>query len=127
MNAKQALAELKKMGTAQNRKIYARQDVTGPMFGVSYANQEKLRKQIKINQDLAVQLWESGIHDAQVLACKIADPDKMTSRKIDEWLTSLSDYVVSAAFSSLIGKTKHLKAKMNKWIKSGDEWTSGAG
>lgn len=127
MNAKQALAELKKMGTAQNRKIYARHGVTGPMFGVSYANLEKLKKQIKINHEVAVELWETGIHDAQVLACKVADPQKMTSKQIDKWLKSLSDYAVSCSFGGLIGQTKHLEQKMNKWIRSKDEWTAGAG
>ena len=38
MTERQALAELRKVGTAQNRKVYARHGVQGPMFGVSFAD-----------------------------------------------------------------------------------------
>ena len=35
MNCQSVLAELKSLGTAQNRKVYGRHGVKGPMFGVS--------------------------------------------------------------------------------------------
>ncbi len=43
MTAEQVLAELESMGTAQNRKVYARHGVGREMYGVSYANQGKLK------------------------------------------------------------------------------------
>ncbi len=50
MTAEQVLAELESMGTAQNRKVYARHGVTREMYGVSYANQGKLKKKVRIDQ-----------------------------------------------------------------------------
>lgn len=40
------MKELKRMGTAQNRKVYARHGVGENMFGVSYANLNALKKKI---------------------------------------------------------------------------------
>ena len=46
MNYRQAMRQLKSAGTAQNRKIYARHGIPEPMFGVSVANLEKIKKDI---------------------------------------------------------------------------------
>ena len=60
MNKTTALESLKAMGTAQNQKVYGRHGVTGKMYGVSYANLGKLKKEIKMNHGLAVSLWSTG-------------------------------------------------------------------
>ena len=57
MTLKQAMADLKKEGTAQNRKVYGHHGVTGDMFGVSYAVQKKLAKTAGTDHELAVGLW----------------------------------------------------------------------
>ena len=44
MTRADVLEELKALGTAQNRKVYARHGVQSAMFGVSYANLGKLKK-----------------------------------------------------------------------------------
>lgn len=44
MTFSEVMKELKKMGTAQIRKVYARHGVGKDMFGVSYANLNVLKK-----------------------------------------------------------------------------------
>ena len=51
---------LKSMGTAQNRKIYSRHGAGENIYGVSFANLAKLRKQIKTNHELALELPDHG-------------------------------------------------------------------
>jgi len=48
------------MGTAQNKKVYARYGAGENIFGVSFANLKILTKKIKKDHALAVRLWESG-------------------------------------------------------------------
>lgn len=64
MNVNEALVELQSLGTAQNRKVYARHGVGERMYGVSYANLGALARRLKGRSDLAAPLWESGNHDA---------------------------------------------------------------
>src|SRR5262245_7914566 len=86
MPARDVLAQLEAMGTEQNRKIYTRHGVAGPMFGVSYANLGALKKKIKVDQGLAEELWDSGNHDARVLAAMVADPRSIAEPTLDAWV-----------------------------------------
>ena len=62
------LAQLEAVGTAQNRKVYARHGAAEPMFGVSYKELGRIGKPLAGDHRLAEALWRSGNHDARVLA-----------------------------------------------------------
>ena len=49
----QVMKALKRSGTVQNRKIYARHGASGEMFGVSFGEFGKLRKRIGADQEVA--------------------------------------------------------------------------
>jgi len=127
MTYAQAMKELKRVGTAQNRKVYGRHGVTIDMFGVSFANLNVLHNQIRIDHALAVELWDSGNHDARVLATMITDPEQMKSATLDAWVKDLDSYVVTDAFSTMTGKTRYARKKAEKWAKSKSEWIGRAG
>ncbi len=127
MNDRDVLNELESLGSEQTRKTYKRHGVSGKQFGVSFANLGKLQKKIKTDHDLARKLWSSDIHDAQILATMIADPSLMTSREIDTWAKSLTNYVLTDALAGLVGKTPVAREKAASWIKSKDEWLGSVG
>ena len=89
MKLREAMDKLKSMGTARNRKIYARHGVGQKQFGVSWANLGKLKKTIKTNHALAVQLWKTANHDARILATMIADPKMVDSKLLEMWAKDL--------------------------------------
>ena len=80
------MAQLKKLGKPQTVKTYRRHGVGENVFGVSFAEFGKLRKKIKIDHDLAIQLWDSGNFDARILAVMIADPYECGISLLDRWL-----------------------------------------
>ncbi len=127
MTARGTLQELKSLGTAQNRKIYGRHGVAGEMYGVSYSNLGKLKKKIKVNHDLALELWATGNHDARILATMIADPEQMKATTLDAWARDLDNYVITDAFAGLASRTPHAERRIEKWAGSGKEWTGRAG
>jgi len=127
MNVTEVMKELEALGTAQNRKVYARHGVKEPLFGVSYANQGKLRKRIKTDQALADALWATGNHDARILATMVADPAAIDGRTVDAWARDLDNYVLTDAFSGLVAKTPHLQSRMEKWTGANVEWIASAG
>ena len=124
---KSVLSELGRCGTAQNRKVYARHGVGPKMFGVSYANLERLKRTLGVNHALARELWSTGNHDARVLATKIADPDEVSLRDVDAWVKDLDSYVIADAFSALIEQTPWAKKKMHQWGASRGEWVARVG
>lgn len=127
MTPTQAVKALKAAGTEQNRKIYPRHGVTAPLFGVSFADLRKLRKQIGVDHTVALALWESGNHDARMLATMVADPDAMSRRDLDAWVAATDNYVLSDAVAELAARTAHLDSRADKWITSRREFTSHAG
>ena len=135
MNLQQAMRQLQEMGTAQNRKVYARHGVGDAMFGVSYANQDKLAKAIKRSygqahtpaHTLALELWATGNHDARILATKIADPAQADAPLLDAWAADLDNYVLTDAFSGLVGKTSLAFDKAEQWRGVVEEWPGRAG
>ena len=127
MDLKRALAALEAAGTAQNRKVYRRHGVSDPLYGVSYANQGKLAKKNKGDTELAIGLWDSGNHDARILAAMIADPEEIRSSLLDEWVRDLDNYVLTDAFSDLVGQSPFAKTKVGRWTRSAQEFVGAAG
>jgi 3-methyladenine DNA glycosylase AlkD len=127
MTLQEAMRELEGLGTAQNRKVYARHGVGEDMFGVSYADLEKLKKRIKVDHDLALELWATGNHDARILATKIGDPARLDGKTLDVWVKSLSNYTETDAFASIAGKAPLARAKAEVWARSPKEWIGRAG
>ncbi len=79
MTVDDVLRELEALGSEQTRKTYRRHGVIEPLHGVSYGDLGKLKKRLKVNHPLALELWASGIHEARLLATMIADPARRPS------------------------------------------------
>jgi 3-methyladenine DNA glycosylase AlkD len=127
MNRNSALRELKRRGTAQNRKVYRRHGVGENMYGVSFGDLRLLAKQIKVDQDLAIQLWATGNHDAQILATLIADPAQFDAKTLDAWSRDLGNYVITDQFAGLAARTAYWRKKAEKWHRARGEWIGRAG
>ena len=127
MTPTQAMRALKAAGTEQNRKIYPRHGVTSPLFGVSFADLRKLRKQIGVDHAVALSLWDSGNHDARMLATMVADPGEMSRRDLDRWANATDNYVLSDAVAELAARTEHFDSRADKWTRSRREFTAHAG
>ena len=124
----ETLAQLEELGTPQNRKVYPRHGVRGPLFGVSYANLRRLAKRLAPDHRLAVELWSSGNHDARVLATMVDDPSQVTERTLRERLADVDNYVLADAFASLVGRTSLRDDLARDWTADpGDEWTGTVG
>ncbi len=127
MNTKQTLRELEIMGTAQNRKIYRRHYATGKLFGVSYANLGKLKKKIGIDHALARGLWESGVHDARVLATMVGDPAALSIQEANTWVKDLDNDILASALAGLVGGSPHARGRAKLWTRSKNESVSSTG
>jgi len=127
MTKTQAMRSLKAVGTAQNRKIYRRHGGQGEYYGVSWAELGKLKKKIKVDHNLALELWATGNGDARALATLVADADAMKRTEIDSWAKDLDSYGMVDCFAALVCRTRFVKPCMKKWRSSKSEWMGQAG
>jgi 3-methyladenine DNA glycosylase AlkD len=127
MDLQEALDTLKSLGTEQNRKIYRRHGAGEDVYGVSFAHLKDLRKKIKTDHELALALWNSGNHDARMLAEMIADPKRLDSGTLDAWAGGLRNYVETNALGNLAARAPHARETMARWMAADGEWTASAG
>jgi 3-methyladenine DNA glycosylase AlkD len=127
MNAAQILKELAALGTAQNRKVYARHGVAGAMFGVSYAHLGRLARKLQGEHELALALWASANHDARMLVTMIADPRRLGARELERWVKELDNHPLTDAFAKLAARSPAGPRVALKWLASRGEWVSTAG
>ena len=126
-NLSAVMAQLEAAGTAQNRKVYARHGAAEPMFGVSYANLGKIAKPIKTDHSLAVELWDSGNHDARVLALRVADAAALDEPLAGRWLRDVDNYILAEGLGGLCAQSPHARELSDAWRDRSGEWEASTG
>ncbi len=61
-------------------------------LGVSIPELRKIAKEIGKNHDLALELWNTGISDALILASMIGEPEKLTEEQMEEWVKDFNSW-----------------------------------
>ncbi|MED3834358.1 DNA alkylation repair protein [Peribacillus frigoritolerans] len=128
MNVEMVMQELEVLGKERTKKMYISNGAHEPLFGVATGAMKPIVRKIKINQDLAEELYSTGNYDAMYFAGIIADPKAMTESDYDRWMDAayfymLSDYVVAVTLS----ESDIAQEVSDKWIASGEELRMSAG
>ena len=63
-------------------------------LGLSMPSMRRIAKSLGRDHALALELWSTGIPDAQIVAGMVADPARLTSRQMDAWAGSFSSWDV---------------------------------
>ena len=122
------MSELKKKGSAQTRKIYTSHGAPENMFGCKVADMKVIAKKIKGDQDLALELFETGNSDAMYLAGMVADGSQMNKTQLNKWANASKWYFVSEfAVPGVVCESKHARDLAMKWIKSKKEHVAACG
>lgn len=127
MLLEEVMQQLEEYGTEQNRKTYKNHGAKEPLFGVSFANLKLLKKKIKKDHDLAVELWETKNMDAMTLATYILDPKNLTTEQLNSWVQDVDYYCLMDVFMTSICTSPIAIERMEEWTKSNDEWIGRAG
>ncbi|MFB6586672.1 DNA alkylation repair protein [Bacillus thuringiensis] len=127
MLLEEVMQQLEEYGTVQNRKTYKNHGAKEPLFGVSFANLKLLKKKIKKDHDLAVELWETKNMDAMTLATYILDPKNLTTEQLNSWVQDVDYYCLMDVFMTSICTSPIAIERMEEWTKSNDEWIGRAG
>ena len=128
MSAKDIVAELKKLGNAQTKKTWINHGAQEPCLGVKIADMKKIQKRVKMDYQLALDLYDTGIADAMYLAGLIADDAKMTKKDLQKWIEGASwGMVAEFTVPWVASASPHGRELALKWIESKDEAIASAG
>lgn len=128
MTLTDVMLKLESLGTAQNRKIYARHGGGTNMFGVSWAEIRKLAKAIKRDHALALELWETGNFEARVIATIVADPAKISPETAEALVREMTGHgLTDELVNNLIVRAPYAAEKAAAWIEAPEEYVGRAG
>ncbi len=87
-----------------------------------------LAKKIGKNQELSLQLWDTGIHEARLLATLTGDPKKVTAAQMERWIKTIQNWAVcDGACGNLFWKTPWAYEKAMDWSAREPEFEKRAG
>jgi 3-methyladenine DNA glycosylase AlkD len=117
MTAKEVIAQLKLMGNDNIKKIYLNHGAPANQYGVKVEDLKKIQKKIKKDYVLSLELYDSGISDAQYLAGLIADEKKMTKKDLQHWADNANWYLLSEyTVAWIAAESAHGWELALKWI-----------
>ncbi len=128
MTAKEILAELKPLGSESYKKVMSNHGVKEPFFGVKISDLQKIRKRIKKDYQLALDLYDTGNYDAMYLAGLIADDARMTKKDLQRWLANATHGgIASYTVAWVAAGSGHGWELALEWIESKKALTAEAG
>ena len=133
MTVPEIIEQLRSLGSPENVAGMARYGIVAKeAFGVTAPNLKALARDLKKQNgdrhSLALQLWETGIHDARALAYLIDDPKKVTDEQMESWVRDFDNWAIcDSTCGHLFSRTPHAYDKIPKWCESDDEFVKRAG
>lgn len=97
-------------------------------LGIYHRDLRIIAKEIGKNNDLALQLFDSGIYEARLLCSKIFNPKDLTSDLMEKWVVTFENWEICDSFCmGLFAKSQLAIDKIQNWTKRDAEFQKRAG
>lgn len=91
-------------------------------LGVKIPDLRKLAKEIGINHQLALKLWDTEIHEARMLASMIENPNLISENQFDHWVNCFDSWDICDITSNLLVNTAFVSQKIEEYSISKSEF-----
>jgi 3-methyladenine DNA glycosylase AlkD len=123
MQYEEIIALLKSQANPANVAGMSRYGInTDNTLGLSIYDLRKIAKGLGKDHGLALRLWDSGIHEARILASFIDEPDKVTGAQLESWVKDFNSWDVVDQVSDLIWRTPFVLQKIKEWSQRDEEF-----
>ncbi len=129
MQYSEIIQEIKSMANPENVAGMARFGINvANAYGISVYTLRKMAKEIGKDHELALELWESGIHEARLLACLIDRPDMVTGEQMENWVKDFDSWdVCDVCCGHLFDRASAAYQKAREWSEREEEFVKRAG
>ncbi len=98
------------------------------VYGVAKPKMDVLAKRIGRDHGLALALWDSGVHDARILAGMIDEPARVTASQMERWVRDFDNWdVCDGTCCHLFVFAKAAWPTAVAWTKRREEYVKRAG
>lgn len=128
MTVQEILERLQSLGDDARRAHNVKAGAPENQFGVKLGDIRKLAEKLKTNHELALELWETGNVEAQLVATLIMKPKSLTADQLDK-LTRTVAYAQVADWlnSYVVAEHPDKETLRTKWMTAKDRWAARAG
>jgi 3-methyladenine DNA glycosylase AlkD len=128
MTLDEALKHLEALGNEKMRAQNIRHGAGDNQFGVRMGDIRKLAAEIKIDHELAMELWATENIDARLLAILLMKPKKLSATELDGMVRSATFAQLADWLNSYIVKKHPDKESLRQlWMATDDPWAARAG
>jgi len=123
------LEALRKHGSEKNRTGMARFGITtDKAFGVNIPVIRNIAKVYKNEHEIALALWDTGFHEARLLAVFIDNPKLVTKEQANKWVAGFNSWdICDQCCGNLFDKLPFANKLALEWIKDEREYVRRAG
>ncbi len=101
---------------------------TDTALGIRVPQLRKLAKEIGRDHDLAIRLWDRGVHEARLLATMVGDPERVTEDLMEAWVLDIDSWdVCDLCMGNLFDRTPYARDKASQWSEREEEFVKRAG
>jgi 3-methyladenine DNA glycosylase AlkD len=127
--AKAVIAELASHRDEKNIAGMARFGIaTDKAFGIKHPILKKIAKGLGRDNALALELWDSGYHEARLIATLVADPKVFTKAMANAWVKDINSWDICDGFTgNLIDRTPYAYELAPAWARRKEEFIRRAG
>lgn len=116
------------MANPDNVKGMARYGINSEgTLGIQVFKLRDLAKKIGKDHKLALELYDSGIHEAKILASLIDEPDKVTEEQMEDWILKFDSWDVCDAVCHLFEGSPLEDKKIKEWSRRKEEYVKRSG
>lgn len=129
MKTPEIIEKLKEMGSIPIRTIFIKHGAPeNSVYGVKVSDLKTLLKSLKGQQEIAMELYASGISDAMYLAALVADGNKMSVEQLHSWAEQASWNMISEySVPWVASENKHALELGLTWIEDLREHVASSG
>ncbi len=129
VSVEEVVKRLESMSRPENREGMARFGIkTDRALGIPMPELRRLAKELKKNHELSLRLWDTGLHEARILASLIDDPGLVTEAQVESWASGFDSWdVCDQCCSNLFSRTRYAYGKAIAWSQDGREYVRRAG
>src|SRR5208283_5399943 len=97
-------------------------------LGVPMPKLRRMAKSLGKGHQLAAGLWDSGIHEARILASLVDAPSKVTEKQMESWVSDFDSWgVCDQVCMNLFSETPFAWKKAREWTERKEEFVKRAG
>jgi 3-methyladenine DNA glycosylase AlkD len=129
LSLEEILSQLNALASEHDREGMARFGIrTDKALGISVANLRKIGRAVGKDHELALRLWDTGIHEARILASIVDVPSAVTEEQMERWVADFDSWdLCDQCCGNVFDKTPYAYQKAHEWSAREAEFEKRAG